>query len=134
MKVEGACHCGKIAFEADVDPDGIGICHCADCQNLSGSPYRAAIGAKPGSFALLRGEPTIYVKTADSGARRAHAFCPDCGSPICSSAVENPTSYTLRVGTLKQRHELRPSRQIWTKRRLPWCTDLSGIPAIDGQP
>lgn len=26
MKIEGRCHCGKIAYEATVDPDMVGIC------------------------------------------------------------------------------------------------------------
>jgi hypothetical protein len=134
MKVEGACHCGRIAFEAEVDQDGIGLCHCIDCQTLSGSPYRSVIGAKPGTFRLLRREPKTYIKVAESGARRLHAFCPDCGSPVYSTSAENPANYTLRVGTLDQRYELRPRRQIWAKRRLPWCEDLSVIPSIEGQP
>jgi len=28
MKVEGRCHCGKIAYEAEVDPTAVQICHC----------------------------------------------------------------------------------------------------------
>jgi hypothetical protein len=133
MKVEGACHCGKIAYEAEVQPGTIGVCHCGDCQTLTGSAFRANISAPAASFRLLRGEPRIYIKTADSGARRAHAFCPDCGAPIYACAVENPSSYSLRVGALKQRYELgRPAREIWTKRRLPWIAEMAS--GIEGQP
>ena len=134
MKVSGTCHCGNIAFEAEVDQDGVGICHCTDCQMLSGSPYRSAVGADAESFVFLRGRPKIYVKTADNGERRAQAFCPNCGSPIYSAAAENPKRYSLRVGTLDQRYLLRPRRQIWTKRRLPWSEDLSGVPSIEETP
>ena len=34
MRIEGQCHCGRIAYEATVDPDTVGICHCTDCQTL----------------------------------------------------------------------------------------------------
>ena len=27
-------------FKAEVDPDGAYVCHCADCQSISGSPFR----------------------------------------------------------------------------------------------
>ena len=37
MKIEGGCHCGYIAYEAEVDPERVLICHCTDCQTLSGS-------------------------------------------------------------------------------------------------
>ena len=35
MKVDGACHCGELAYEAEIDPERIGVCHCVDCQILS---------------------------------------------------------------------------------------------------
>ncbi|WP_353889333.1 GFA family protein [uncultured Paraburkholderia sp.] len=135
MKVEGQCHCGAIRYEAEVEPNTIGICHCLDCQTLTGSAFRANIQARAESFRLLHGSPHRYVKTAASGAQRVHAFCENCGSPIFSCAVSDPPTYSLRVGGLNQRHELgRPARQIWTRRRLDWCCELSTVLEVDGQP
>jgi len=37
MKGEGAFHCGNIRYEAEPDPGMVGICHCIDCQALTGS-------------------------------------------------------------------------------------------------
>lgn len=31
MRVTGACQCGAIRYEAEVDPQAVGICHCTDC-------------------------------------------------------------------------------------------------------
>jgi len=135
MKVDGTCHCGAIQFEADVQPDTISVCHCTDCQKLTGSVFRANISAPAESFRILKGKPRIYIKTADSGAKRAHAFCPDCGMPIYASAIENTPSYSLRVGTLRQRYELgRPMREIWTGRRMAWLSPIEGAKQADGQP
>ena len=100
MRIDGACHCGNIAFEADVDPAAMRICHCTDCQTMSGSPYRANIPAAGETFRLLRGHPANYIKTADSGNQRAQAFCPDCGTGLYSTSPTNPTSYVLRVGVI----------------------------------
>lgn len=133
MNIEGKCHCGEIAFTAQVDPDRVGICHCADCQTLSGSPYRIVAPAEAGRFRLLRGKPTIYIKTADSGGKWAIAFCPRCGTPIHAAEAENPTSYSLRVGTLKQRALLKPKLQIWCDSALPWATDLSDVDKLARQ-
>ena len=135
MKVEGRCHCGAIAYEAEVERNSINLCHCADCQMLTGSAFRANIQAPAHTFNILKGEPRQYVKTADSGARRVHAFCPTCGTPVYSCAVDNPQIYSLRVGALKQRYELgTPKRQVWTKRRLPWVERLGDVPEVEGQP
>lgn len=134
MQVSGQCHCGAIAYEAEVDPAAMGICHCGDCQRLTGSAFRVTVPAPAASFRMLRGEPRFYVKTGDSGAKRRHAFCGDCGGPIYAAALEDPPSYSLRVGALNERRELgRPVRQIWTHRRLPWVCEIADIPEI-GQP
>jgi hypothetical protein len=135
VKVDGQCHCGAITYEAEVEPDAIQICHCADCQRLSGSAFRANVFAPADRFRLLTGMPRQYIKTGTSGAKRVHAFCETCGGPVYSSAVEQPKFYTLRVGALNQREELgRPRRQIWTKRRLSWVTQVEGVPEVEGQP
>ncbi|HUI95417.1 MAG TPA: GFA family protein [Xanthobacteraceae bacterium] len=127
MRIEGQCHCGSIAYAATIDPDTVGICHCTDCQTLSGSPYRAAVPAPAADFVLLRGKPRIYVKTADGGTRRAQAFCPDCGTPLYAAAPSDPPIYSLRIGAIRQRAALRPRRQIWCDSALPWSMDIAAI-------
>ncbi len=135
MKVEGQCHCGAIAFEAQVQPGSMTVCHCTDCQTHSGSAFRANISAPAASFRLLKGEPRTYIKTAASGAQRVLAFCANCGSPLYACAEQNPTAYSLRIGTLKQRHEIGPpQRQIWTQRRLAWVELPQDVPSFEGQP
>jgi hypothetical protein len=135
MKVQGQCHCGAIVYQAEVDPAKVAICHCIDCQRLSGGIFRVNIPAPAEHFRIVKGEPRRYIKTADSGAKRVHAFCENCGSPVYSSAVENPTSYSLRLGALDQRNELGiPAKQIWTKRRVGWMPPLDHVPEVEGQP
>jgi hypothetical protein len=125
MKIDGRCHCGAIAFEAEVDPDAMTICHCGDCQMLSGSAFRTSIATA--SLRLLKGEPKSYVKTADSGARRRQAFCETCGTQIYACAESNPTTYSLRTGTIAQRAMFRPKHQIWIKSAMPWVNDIGSV-------
>ena len=128
MKVEGACHCGYVTYEADIDPDTTSICHCTDCQTLSGSAYRTNVRTNKGAFKLLSGQPKIYVKTAESGAKRAQAFCPECGSPIYATSATDPQIYGLRVGSIRQRAQLRPKSQGWCRSAQNWVMDLSSLP------
>jgi hypothetical protein len=129
MKVTGSCHCGAIAYEAEVDPNSIRVCHCTDCQRLTGTAFRAAIPSLPGTFALVRGRPKIYIKTAESGIKRAHAFCPDCGTPIYATSTDpNRQVFGLRVGGIDQRAAFGPPvRQIWCRSALPWSMNISDI-------
>lgn len=135
MKVTGTCHCTHITYEAEVDPSRSGICHCVDCQVLTGSAYRVSIPSMPGTFRLLTGKPSVYLKTtADSGIPRRHAFCPHCGSPVFAQADEdNPPVRTLRVGGLAQREQLAPKRRIWCQSELSWSQDIRDIPGIAKQ-
>ena len=127
MKVDGACHCGRITFEAEIDPERVRICHCSDCQVLSGSAFRITAPTSEAEFRLLTGTPKVYAKIAESGAVRHQAFCGDCGSPIyATSAGGGDRTFGIRVGTLRQRDRLAPKRQFWCDSRLGWLPALPG--------
>jgi hypothetical protein len=133
MKVDGSCHCGRITFEAEVDPGKVMICHCTDCQTLSGTAFRTVVPATEGTFRLLSGELKIYVKVAESGNERQQAFCGDCGTPIYSAPNGGKGMMGLRVGALRQRGALVPSRQIWYRSAQNWLGALTAIPRGDRQ-
>ena len=126
MQIEGACHCGQISFTAEVNPARVMVCHCSDCQVLSGSPFRAVVAAPIESF-VLQGEPKSYVKVAQSGTRRAQVFCPNCATPLYATAPENATQVIIRLGCVKQRAELSPSVQIWQRSAMPWVSALQAV-------
>lgn len=128
MHIDGSCHCGHITFEAEVDPEAVSICHCTDCQHLTGTAYRVSVRSLKGGFKLLSGQPKIYIKTAESGNKRAHGFCPECGTPLYATTVGNPEVYGIRVGTTRQRTQLRPKRQGWCRSALDWVTNLESLP------
>lgn len=130
MRIDGGCHCGLITYEAEVDPDTVEICHCTDCQTLSGSAFRTVVPAR--SFRLLSGQPKTYVKTAESGNRRIQAFCPECGTPIYSTAAGGgPAFFGIRVGTVRQRDSLIPQTQYWWRSAQSWVTQLGSLKRID---
>ncbi|MCW5661362.1 MAG: GFA family protein [Burkholderiaceae bacterium] len=132
MQIDGACHCGRISFTAQVDPARVMVCHCSDCQVMSGSPFRAVVPAAVEHF-VLRGEPRRYIKTADSGNRRVQAFCPDCGTPLFATAPENATQVIIRTGCIRQRAALVPKAQIWQHSALPWIDDVHALPGSPEQ-
>jgi hypothetical protein len=132
MHIDGACHCGAIAFSAEIDPSRVMVCHCSDCQILSGAPFRAVVAA-PIETLVVRGEPKRYVKVAASGNRRAQVFCPECATPLFATAPENATSVVIRLGCVAQRAELMPSAQIWQRSALPWLSELQRIPGSPEQ-
>jgi hypothetical protein len=129
MKIDGACHCGEITFEAEVDPEQVLICHCSDCQTLSGSAYRTVAPVAGDSFRLLGGELSIYVKIAEDGTPRQQSFCPHCGTPIYAGPVAGQSGMLgIRVGAIRQRAQLPPRRQYYCRSAQAWAQDLSALP------
>ena len=97
-------------------------------QQLSGAPYRVVVFAPADGFKITKGSPSVYIKTAESGTKRAQAFCGACGSPIYAAAPENPQSYSLRWGSIVQRATLDPpTREIWCSSAMPWACALKGM-------
>ena len=107
MHVDGACHCRLISFTAEIDPKGVTICHCADCQILSGAPFRTVVAVPIGQFKLA-GEPKRYTMV-QRGSHWVQAFCPECGTPLFAAAAESPTLVVVRLGCVVQRAQDRKS-------------------------
>jgi len=130
MQIDGQCHCGAIAYEATIDPAKATVCHCGDCQSFSGAPFRASVPAKSENFHIRKGAPRVYIKMAESGARRAQGFCGDCGSPIYATSADDPKVYNLRLGAVKQRAQIPALRQIWCESALDWAHNISTLPGV----
>jgi hypothetical protein len=134
MQIDGQCHCGSIAYEADIDANRVFICHCEDCQNFSGSAFRVRIIVASNKFKLTTGSPQTYTKIAQSGAERVMHFCGNCGTHIWGSA-SGPDSpvVSLSGGTTRQKASLAPVAQVWCQSRLPWVKDLDNIKSVETQ-
>ncbi len=68
MNIEGQCHCGLVTYQADIDPEKVSICHCTDCQTLTGSPYRVTVICSGEQVRITGGAPKIYAKTGSFSA------------------------------------------------------------------
>jgi hypothetical protein len=134
MKIDGGCHCGFITYEGEADPEKTLICHCTDCQTLSGSAFRTVVPVHCDHFRLIAGKPAIYVKTGESGNKREQAFCPRCGSPIYATAPgDGPKTYNIRVGTLRQRDQFVPKVQLWARSKQRWVHDFAAAREVEKQ-
>ena len=131
MRIDGRCHCGEIRYEAEVDPNSVLICHCTDCQALTGTAFRAVVAAPAAHFKLRSGTPKSYVKVAESGNKRRQAFCGNCGSPIYSCAVENRRAIRCASARLfSARTCLRRNRSGGDRLSVGWDR-LASVPAHD---
>ena len=131
MKIDGHCRCGEIAFEAEVDPDALTICHRSDCQMITGSGLSREHRRAGSAIRAEERHAESYMKMVESGDKRRQVFCGTCGTHIYACAIEDPQSYTLRAGTITQRAAFSPRPQIWRRSALEWVDELAKVPASE---
>jgi hypothetical protein len=74
----GSCHCGRVAFEVDMDFSGSSKCNCSYCWKQRNWNVPAL---KPDQFRLLKGEEHLgdYARSGE-GFETHHRFCLHCGT------------------------------------------------------
>ena len=76
MKIDGACHCGHITYQAEVDPEKVVVCHCTDCQKASGGGPNYVVLAPKTAFGVeeiaeqLKSESLLAPREVDSARDR----------------------------------------------------------------
>ena len=129
MTRKGKCQCGEARYEVEGEPMRVGICHCTDCRQTSGS-----------AFTLFAVWPrTAFSCSSDVGTFRGRSFCVNCGSRVFSL---RPDEAEIMVGSLKNAPSgLVPTYEIWVPRReewlhgLPWADQYKGDrPAVGARP
>lgn len=99
MKLTGGCYCGKIRYEAKGEPVLRGLCHCRECQYISGGAANVALGMPLSGFHYTKGEPKVFER-ADLEQPVKRQFCPDCGTSLASLPPALADIIVLKVGTL----------------------------------
>jgi len=94
--VSGACHCGKVAFEAAVDMASARRCNCSICR------MRGAVGvsAALADFKVTRGEEALTLYTFNTHEAK-HYFCSACGIYTHHQRRSDPTQYCVNVACIE---------------------------------
>lgn len=116
----GRCQCGAIRYQVTGQPLRIGICHCTDCRQTSGSAF-TMFAIWPRSLFQVEGQPATY---------KGRSFCSNCG---CRLFSVDPDEAEIMCGTFDDAPtDLVPSYELWTPRRetwmhpLPWADQFKG--------
>ncbi len=128
--MQGGCLCKQVTYE--VDELGImKFCHCRTCQLAQGAPYIAAAAVKREHFRWLSGEDLLNTYESSPGKKRY--FCSHCGTPLLADKQSLP-HLALRVVTLNEDPNIRPSEHIWLQDACPWTQDDEALPRFEKIP
>ena len=131
---EGGCQCGFVRHQFEGEPLGTAVCHCTECQRQSGSAFGMSLIIRKEALRLLRGTLKTYTRTADSGHVVAGAFCPECGVRIYNEPRWLDGIFTLKPGTLDDTSFLRPTMEVWTKRKHNWLEIRGDVRSFESNP
>ena len=81
---QGSCHCGKVAFEVDGEPEQVIECNCSICRRKGAKMWFVPRT----QLRLLTPEANLATYTFNSH-RIKHLFCPTCGIHVFGEASKD---------------------------------------------
>ena len=95
-EMTGGCACGKVRFEATVEPAEAYLCHCRMCQRSTGSVSIAFVNAMLDQV-RWDGEPDWY----DSSPIARRSYCRECGTSLGFMFKQDADKMFFKVPTLR---------------------------------
>ncbi|MGO6664389.1 GFA family protein (plasmid) [Rhizobium ruizarguesonis] len=112
--LSGKCLCGQVHISVRGEPLRVGICHCTDCRQESGSAF-TFYGIWPAGQ---------FEHSGQTGEFQGRHFCTGCGSRLFSVDDEEAE---IKLGILSEAPTpLVPRYELWIKRREPWLRPVEG--------
>ena len=128
--ITGACLCGDVRFEAELEEIRGMNCFCKDCQRATGSTC-ATFVVVPDAGMKVEGSPQSYTTTADSGGTVTRFFCGHCGSQLWSQVAAMPGATFVKVGVMDDCSACEPQVNIWTASKASWLALDPKKPSFD---
>jgi hypothetical protein len=112
-----------VTYTVDAEPVVQAICHCADCQRQTSSPFSVIVAVPREAFHVEGDTLASFTTTGeDHGGATERNFCSACGSPIFShSPTLLPEMVFIKAGSLDDASWVNPSVEAWTSSAQPWA-------------
>jgi hypothetical protein len=131
---EGGCACGAVRYRLLEDPLELHVCHCTNCQSVSGSAFVMCMPVHTRSLERLKGDPEAAAFQTPDGLAKRDRRCPNCGSCVWGEIDRVPEVLALQAGTLDDTKWLKPIAHIWTSSAQPWVEIPTDVLRYEKQP
>jgi hypothetical protein len=116
--LNGGCLCGAVKFELEDRFKAFYLCHCKQCQQLTGSAFASNIFTDPENISWLKGKESVSVYEHPSR-EFSKAFCVHCGSAV-PFVNKSGKSLIVPAGSLTDTPSIVPQANIFDKERAYW--------------
>ena len=114
----GRCLCGHVSYRVAAEPRHTGLCHCRDCQRVTGSAF-AAYMCFATSDVTITGTTKRSVARSGRGTETVRNFCPECGTTVYGGELSGET-INIYAGTLDDPDRFVPGAMVYTRSRQLW--------------
>jgi hypothetical protein len=116
--ISGSCLCGEVTFSLNNDFSRFYLCHCTQCQKMTGSAHVAHLFTAPDNLSWTRGETSL--KRFDHPSRSfTKVFCIECGSGL-PFVNKSGKALIVPAGSLDAEPNIQPSHNIFWHERASW--------------
>lgn len=137
VRLTGGCHCRLLRYTVNVIPFGAYVCHCTDCQSLSGAAFAVAVVVPAPAF-VLTGSPRLVPRVLGSGRTSYRWICPECGVWVSGGSrtdlVASDEWRVVRGGTFDDTSWIRPGEHFWVRSAQSWVIIPDGVRVHMTQP
>ena len=121
----GGCACGKVRFEAAVNPDEAYLCHCRMCQRATGSISIAFVNAYLKDVRWDSG-PDWY----DSSPIARRPFCANCGTSLGFEFKQDADKMDLTVAAFDDPSVFTPKHHFGVESMHRAWLNTEGLPEM----
>ena len=131
--ITGGCLCGALRYRADGKVLAQGLCHCRNCQRLSGGGHVGWL-CFPEQSVTVEGATLSYAATGGSGSTATRFSCPTCHSIVYGTAEVMPGLLNIYAGSLDDTSHFKPEIAIFTRSRPAWDDSSRNLQCFETVP
>jgi hypothetical protein len=119
MAHTASCHCGALRATIAGEPLAVNVCHCRDCQRMTGSAfsYNAYFDR---TQVQVEGASRIYTRNGPEGRQVRFRFCPECGGKVWWDFDLRPDLSGLSPALFEGNSFPPPTYSIWEQSKESW--------------
>lgn len=117
-RLKGSCLCGSVTFSVGATFEGFYLCHCAQCQKVTGSAFAPNIISATDNIEWHSGLALVTTFHHPSRAF-SKAFCTKCGSGV-PHLNKAGTTLVIPAGSLDDAPKIQPTANLFTPESPAW--------------
>ena len=117
-RLKGSCLCGAVTYSVGETFEAFYLCHCAQCQKVTGSAFAPNIISAIDNIEWHSGLAQV-ITFHHPNRQFSKAFCTKCGSGL-PHVNKAGTSLVIPAGSLDEMPEIVPTANLFTPESPGW--------------